>query len=1209
MSFLEYIKNSVLVLDGAMGTMIQGLNLTDADFGGPEFRMLSDLLSLSRPDEVKNIHLTYLRSGCHAIETNTFGASPLRLAEFDFSRLDIRGFAAFPQHLEHQKMSHADLSYAISKHSSVLARMAIEEHKRDADYDGRPLFVLGSIGPSNWVLASTNANLRRGSYSQIVDNFAVQVRGLIDGGTDVLLFETQQDPLELKAAIHGAHKAMHEKGVRLPIMAQVTVDQFGKMQIFNTDILSVMTTVQGIGIDVFGINCSIGPDLMRTTVQKIAANCPLPVSVIPNAGLPESENGKTVFKLTPEDMAQHLKEYVCEFGINIVGGCCGTTPAHISEIASTVRGLVPKKREVPRLVRVSGPQEAHVLDASTGLIRIGERLNVRGSQKVRQAVEGEEGINFHALEEVVEEQVKELGVTVIDVCMDSNLVDTAKTLVQVIQHVTTDFSGAMCLDSFSVEALLAAIEVYPGRPIINSISLEEYQKGLDKVDAVVPHTWAHDPLYVALCTGPEGPAATADDKFKLAKIIFEKCRDKYGIRADQLIVDVNAFPIGSESDETLNFALESLKAIPLIKSLHPHIMVSMGVGNLTNGLAKKPYMRQLLTSVFVDEARKRGMDAAIINPQHYLPVDSLDPEHVQLALKVILERDMEAFSELEDIAERRKGSGQVKRLTYDDLPLEQSICQKIRDGFKQRIKPQKIRVDDFVHEYVDQIVPQVAQALKIHKPLDFINQYLMSAMKELGDGFARGEVSLPHLLKSADVMKQAMGYIEAWLRHVSGVSVHDEIPYKGTVVLGTVFQDVHSIGKDLVKTLLENYGYRVIDLGVQTPLEKFVETAKLEKADAIGMSALLVQTSNHMITVAKMLKAAGLGHVDILIGGAPVNKRHAAYVAMCGQDNLAKMLRNVFYCPSGMDGVNVMNQLKESTERRDGMLKKNHEDLVWQYEHAIKKQAEMEELMRTLPRRQICLDGVKREQSQYVVPQKLSLTLADFKEHLDLKTLFSLNWRFGGESGWNKKGVTREDLESKLMSWVEICDAKKWIEPQGVFGVFPCRSHDDQVVIFDPVDLSRELARIPFNVVVGHDKKDLFSVAQYFLHGSDGRYDAIGLQITTGGAKVDEQIARFKSSDDTESAHFLQGLSDRVAEDMAEHVHQVLRARMQLGSREGARYSPGYPALKEIAVNRVLFDLLDAPEQLGIRLTDAGEFDPTGTTGAVVCFHPQAGYE
>jgi 5-methyltetrahydrofolate--homocysteine methyltransferase len=1207
MIFLETLKKRVIVLDGAMGTMIQDLDLSDADFGGSAYKMLSDLLTFSRPRQLKDIHLKYYRAGADAVETNTFGASTLRLQEYDFSGLDVAAFASVPGGVDLRKLSHDDFAYHLSRSAAELAREARDERRRDADYDGRPLFVIGSIGPSNWVLTSTNANLRRATYAQIVDNFYNQSLGLIDGGADVLLFETQQDPLELKAAVHGGQKAMREKGVKIPIMAQVTVDAYGKMQIFNTDVTAALTMIQDIGVDVFGINCSIGPDLMAKTVARIAEVSPLPISVIPNAGLPVSENGRTVFKFTPDDFAAQLGIFADEFGVNVVGGCCGTRPDHIAKVAAVMKGKAPKPRSVKKRVFVSGPQNAVELDSGTGLIRIAERLNVRGSKKVKDAVEGSDPVDFEILEEVMLEQVRDLGVPLIDVCMDSNQVNTEDVLVQVVQKLTTDFKGAMCLDSFSVEALVAAVEVYPGRPIVNSISMEEYAPGLDKIDAVVGKTWQHAPVYVGLATGPKGPGATAEQKAGLARQIYEKCRDKYGVRADQLIIDVNAFPIGSESDEKMNFAMESILAIPLVKKIHPDLKVSMGVGNLTTGLGKKPYMRKVLTSVFVDEARKAGLDAAIINPDHYVPVESLDPADVTLALKAIRERDMEAFARLEEISEERKGGPAVKKLSYDELPLEQAICQKIKDGFKQRIAG-RVEASGFVYDYVDAIVVQVAEALKTHAPLEFINKHLMAAMKELGDGFGRGEVSLPHLLKSADVMKQAMGYIEAFMRHSSGKDVHAEIAYKGTVVVGTVYQDVHSIGKDLVKTLLENYGYRVIDLGVQTPLERFVEEAKTHKADAVGMSALLVQTSNHMITVARMLQEAGLGHVDILIGGAPVNLRHAAYVSLHGEDDPARMLPNVFYCPSGMDGVNTMNQLKESEEKRGTMYRDNLENLKWHYEHAVRKKSEDEHLLKTLPRRTVSFDGLKRDASKCQAPGLIRMTLGEFSPHLDLKALFSLNWRYGGKSGWEKKGVSEDFLKTKLAEWVRNCDREGWIVPQGAFGLFQCYGHDDEVVLHDPV-VHHEIARVPFTPVIGAGKKDVFSAAQYFYPRGSETWDIIGLQVTTAGIAVEKQIAAFKARGDTESAHFLQGLADRVAEDMAQYVHGRLREFMGVSAREGQRYSPGYPALKDLAVNRTITKLLNAEKTLGIRLTEADEFDPPGTTGAVACFHPDAGYE
>lgn len=1207
MEFLQALKEQILVLDGAMGTMIQDLDLSDQDFGGSEYKMLSDLLTFSRPDDLKNIHLKYLQAGSNAIETNTFGASTLRLSEYDFSNLDTSTFAPIPGGLDLTKLSHDEMAYHMSKAGGEVARRAIAEYKESSAYDGRPLFAVGSIGPSNWVLSSTHANLNRGTYSQIVDNFYRQVLGLIDGGCDVLLYETQQDPLELKAAIHGGQKAMAERGVKLPIMAQVTVDQFSKMQIFNTDITAVLAMIQGIGIDVMGINCSIGPDQMVNTVKALSEFSKVPISIIPNAGLPVSEGGRTVFKQSPSDLAGHLLSFVKDYGVNIVGGCCGTRPDHIKAIAEAVKGVKPVAREIKKQNLLSGPQNAVPLDSSEGLIRIGERLNVRGSLKVREAVEGPDGLQLEPLEEVVNEQVQDLGLNIIDVCMDSNLVNTEETLVAVVKNITTDLSGALCLDSFSVEALLDAVKVYPGRPLINSISLEEYKDGVDKIDAVVPDTRQHDPVYIALCTDATGPAQTAQEKADFAKRIYDKCHSKYGIRADQLMIDMNAFPIGSESIEGMNFAMESINSIPLIKAIHPDIMTSIGVGNLTNGLAKKPYMRKVLTSVFIDLARKKGLDAAIINPNHYVPVESLDPKDVEIAHKIIIERDMDAFSQLEEIAMAKKGGPIVKKCSYEELPLEESICQKIKDGFKSR-KLGTVTKGDFTYQYQDTIVEQVALALEAHKPLDFINHYLMKAMQELGDGFGRGEVSLPHLLKSADVMKQAMGFIEGFLKHDSGADLSEELQYKGTVVIGTVYQDVHSIGKDLVKTLLENYGYRVIDLGVQTPLEKFIATAKEHKADAIGASALLVQTSNHMITLAKMLVDEGLSdQIDFLIGGAPVNRRHAASVSMHGQEDQGRQLSNVFYCSSGMDAVNVMNQLMESKDRRQHLRSQELEKLKFHYKQMTEKAEEDATLLKTLERRKVDNSQIKRSLEQVQDPMVIKLTMKEFLKHMDTKTLFSLNWRYGGHKSWEKKGVSEEILQGKLREWVELCDKNQWLIPQAVCGLFPCKAKGDDILIYDTKDTTKELARVNFNVVIGGGKKDTFSVAQYFLNGTTPDYDLVGLQISTGGSQVDTQIQKFKDEGDSESALLLQGLSDRVAEDMAEYAHKYLSEKMK--SSKNMRYSPGYPALKDIQVNKILHQLLKAKENVDVELTDAAEFNPTGSTGAVVCFHPQATYE
>jgi 5-methyltetrahydrofolate--homocysteine methyltransferase len=1204
-TFREALQQQIIVFDGAMGTMVQSMDLHDEDFGGADFKMLTDLLVFSKPGEQIRIHLEYYRAGANAVQTNTFGASPFRLSEYNFTQLDLSAFAPLPDGLDLRALSYEDMAYHLSKRACELAGDAREEYRAEPEYDGRPLFVIGAIGPSNRVLSSTDADLTESTFDEVVDNFYHQVRGLVAGGADVILFETQQDILELKAAVMGAQQALREAETDLPIMAQVAVDQFGKMQIFNTDIHAALVTLQDIGIDAFGINCSVGPDLMVHTIEKIARHSKLPISVIPNAGLPVSENGVTVFKFTPEDMAEYITRFVTEFGVNIVGGCCGTTPAHIHAIADAVRGRKPVARTPDNGLYISGPQEAVLLDSSETLIRIGERLNVRGSKKVREAVENESGdIDHHVLEDVVDEQVNGLGCGVIDVCMDSNLVDTTTTLKEVVHKQTTNFSGAMCIDSFALDALEEAIKVYPGRPIINSFSMEEVEDGVSKVEAVCRATAQHSPLYIGLAAGSEGPGATVAQKVDLAKQIVETAGG-FGVEPGQIFIDMNVFPIGSEAEEGMNFALESLESIPEIKAIHPALRTTCGVGNLTNGLGSKPYMRKVLTSVWLDEARKRGLDAAIINPNHYVFVEDLDPEDYKLCLRVILERDMDAFERLEDIAESKKGITVQRRSSYDDLAIETAICERIKDGFKER-EEGEIVVDGHSYAYKDKIVLPVVEIIKTHKPLEFINTYLMGAMNELGDGFARGEVSLPHLLKSADVMKQVMGFLEEYMRVSAGIDVHTEIEYKGTIILGTVFQDVHSIGKDLTKTLFENYGYRAIDLGVMTPLQEFIDAAKEHDASAIGMSALLVQTSNHMITVSKMMNEQGLSDTPILIGGAPVNHRHAAYVAMAGDDDTGRIRSNVFYCPTAMDGVNVMNNWVTEGDHAD-TLDANRAHLLNQYERATKRAQEDEALLAELPRREITFKQHQYPKQPALAPERITVDLDTLKPHMDTKTLFALNWKYGGSAKREKRGESQEHLHDLLDTWIARCSEHGWIQPQGVIGAYPCQSDGDEVVVYD-AGRSRELTRVAFDLVIGSDRQDTVSAAQYFAPIDSGHFDAIGLQIATCGPQVDEQLAIYRDEGDSEANLFLQGLSDRCAEDMAFYLHRQLRERFGLGHDHGARWSPGYPAVSDTGYNRAILELLGAEEAVGVRITEAGEFSPTGSTAALVCFHPDARY-
>ncbi|HDP34267.1 MAG TPA: 5-methyltetrahydrofolate--homocysteine methyltransferase, partial [Candidatus Hydrogenedentes bacterium] len=1174
-SFLDRVEKRPLCFDGATGTMIQKLGLDEVCYGGADFKMLVDILCFSMPETVRDIHASFYRAGADTVETNTFGASPLRLGEYDFSALDSAAFSSLPAGFDLHAADAKTFAYHLNCRAASIAREARELYRHEKGYDGRPLYVAGSIGPSNYVVSASTANLRHAGFDEISENFYFQCLGLLDGGVDVLLFETQQDILELKAGIFGAHRAMRERNMRVPIMAQVTVDSFGRMQLFNTDIHAALVTVQGTGIDVFGINCSIGPDLMEKTVEKICRFSSLPVSVVPNAGLPVSENGETVFRFDPDRFASYLERFVVEYGVSIVGGCCGTTPEHIAAVKETIKNAVPSRRNPDTRRYVSGPQRAVCLDDNANLIRVGERLNIRGSKKVREAVENETGINHDTLEAVAREQTHGLGCEIIDVCMDSNIVDTTAALCEVVHRQTTDFGGALCLDSFQFDALAAAIKMYPGRPILNSISYEEIAPGRLKMDALIEATRAHDPFYVALCTGPEGPAATAQAKLELAQRIIDRARDKHRLPPDRLLMDVNVFPIGSENSPDANFAMETLEGIRLVKQRHPQTLTILGVGNLTNGLASKPYMRVVLTSVFLDEARKRGLDAAIVNPNHYVFVEDLDQEHYELGRRIILERDMDAFETLEVIAAAKRGKAPQKKADYEHLDVDIAITEKIKAGYKERA-PGSFEFRGYSYGYEDRIVLQAAQALEHWEPLDFVNERLMAAMKELGDGFAKGEVSLPHLLRSADVMRQVMGFIEQYLANHSGSRQKSERRHKGVVVLGTVYQDVHSIGKDLACTLLENYGYHVVDLGVMTPLQQFLNAAVEHRADAIGVSALLVQTSNHMITLAKMMAEQGVD-VPLLIGGAPVSERHAAYVALAGHDDMEKMRGNVFYCRTAMDGVNVMNKLTGAGDAA-AYCELNRRALIRKYEQAQRRLEKESRLFETLPRRKVAPPPHVPHEVAYFRSKKYVCSLEELAAVMDKRTLFALNWRFGGPSGRERRGHSDAEMEALFERWTAQAEAGGWIRPQGVAGLFPCRSDGEQVVIFNPDRPGEEIARLEFASVLGAGNEDIVSGAQYFASDTAGGFDLIGLQIASAGAQVEEVIENFKNRDDYESALFLQGLSDRVAEDMAGRIHQNLRNLVGVADDCGQRWSPGYPGMKNIMHNITICDVLRADE-------------------------------
>ncbi|MCD6413070.1 MAG: homocysteine S-methyltransferase family protein [Elusimicrobia bacterium] len=1084
-----------------------------------------------------------------------------RIQDFDFSAFSDEKFG--DSGIDFSSAEPSEISYRLSRIGAEISKKAIGKYMKMAEYDGRPLFVFGSMGPSNRFLSPSPATLKRAEWEDIEKNYYFHSLGLIDGGADVLLLETQQDILEVKAAFSGCLLAMKERGKKIPLILQVTVDRFSRMSLFNTDILSAFVTVQDIGIDVFGINCSIGPDLMEPAVQKISKYSKVPFSVVPNAGLPFTKDGKVIYDFPPKKFAAIMERFALKYGANIVGGCCGTTPEHIREISKRVRGRKPAERKIDKRIFVSGPQNAVPINAG-GLLQIGERLNVRGSKKVREAVEKSKEIDFDALEEVKTGQ-EELGLKILDICLDSNAYDVKNAMRVVLSRLLPDFGGAFSIDSFDPEVFEAAVKVYPGRPILNSISLEKYGDST-KADVVIEKTVFHRPVYIAMLSDEGGPAKTAKQKLEIAEKLAGKCRS-YGVGFEDIFFDVGIFPVGSEGDAPVNFAVESLDAISLIAKLDKKAKTIVGVGNLSAGF--HPLVRRVLTSVFLAEAVSRGLAAAIVNPNNFIPVESIPSKERKLAERAIFGKDSDALDELERAASLKKGGRKISLSSragkvYDSADRLEAVVARIKDGYRQSLRG-KIERGEFNFEYSDGIIPLVFEIFSRKKPLDFVSENLISAMNELGDKFADGEVSLPHLLKSAQLMKYVMDFTESFLKF----SGSGEVAKKGKIVLGTVFQDVHSIGKDLVKTLFENWGWEVIDLGSQVESGKFVEAAKKHRPFAIGMSALLVQTSNHMLTVAKMLEDENI-RVPILIGGASVNWEFAFKIASAVKKGALK--EDVFYCKTAMEGVKFIEDLFSDREKT---VYSNRQRLFSHLESGQRVKSS-EKISEKVP-------SFRPPLKFKTFVRMLNVPLNDIK--INYRLLFNLNWKFGKEK-------TETELARLAAEWIEKSAKNKWLGPAGVAGIFLCNGAGDEIIGYSS------------------DKKEMFrirtKIARFFAPQDLG-FDAVGLQLATAGAMTDSVTADFERQNDFFSAHIFQGLANRLAEDTAEFLHNFLREAAGVAQNTGIRVSPGYPAIKDMENNRVIYEVLKG-EKIGVKLTDAFGFRPLAATAAVVCFNPEASY-
>lgn len=829
--------NQVILLDGGMGTLIQGYDLTINDFEGLEG--LNEILNLTHPEIIKAIHTEYLKAGSMAIETNSFGGSRIKLTEYD------RG----------------DDVYLINKRAAEIAREAI------TDFGGHH-FVVGSMGPTGKLPSSTDPVLGRVTFDEISQVFNEQATALIDGGVDVLLLETQHDILEVKAAIMGCRQAIAASGKDIVLQVQMTVDQNGVM-LYGTDIISAVNIIKDLGVDVVGINCSTGPAEMMTTLTKLSSVCPCALSVLPNAGMPHNEQGKATYSLDPETFSTLIARFVNELGIQVIGGCCGTRPAHIAALAKLRPSLKPAMRKITILPPFSSP--IATLPFKSLPYIIGERLNAQGSKKAKSLMMAND---YPTLLDIAKDQVG-LGADLLDLCFAmterSDEKDQLSTFTNLVAYAV---SSPLSFDSTEPDVLAAAIKRYAGRPLINSINLEN-----EKYKSILPLVKQFGLTTIALSIDEKGMARTTAEKLAITDRLV-KIAQSYGLREDQLMIDPLTFTLATGEEEFRSSALETLEAIRQIKQRYPTIHITLGVSNISFGL--KPPARKILNRVYLDHAVKAGLDFAIFHAAEYLPLSELPANLVSLANDLVLNTRETALIDYITTFENFAPVPTLKGKAI--LPEKRSIPEQIQAQIIERRR--------------EGLIPLLETLKESMSPPDIINTVLLPAMKEVGNRMESGEIILPFVLESAEVMRAAMTYLEGFMDKTKS-------HIKGTVVLATVFGDVHDIGKNLVKTIIANNGYRVIDLGKQVPVNDIVACAIAEKADAIALSALLVTTSKQMGAVVEALQKEELT-IPVLVGGAAINDTFAQHIS---SPNGIKYKGGVHYAKDAFSGLRLLEGL------------------------------------------------------------------------------------------------------------------------------------------------------------------------------------------------------------------------------------------------------------------------------------------------------------
>jgi 5-methyltetrahydrofolate--homocysteine methyltransferase len=1211
--FLDALRERVVVFDGGMGTSLQAAELGPADFGGEALEGCNEVLVRSRPDVVEVVHRGFLEVGVHAVQTNTFGGAPWVLDE-----------------------------YGLGADTEELNRLAAEVARRAADdyaSPGDPRWVVGSIGPGTRApsLSLGKDPARTRDFIDVPtmeDGYRRQVRGLLDGGSDVLLIETCFDLLQVKAAVAAVNDVFVERGERVPLMVQFTVEKDINTMLLGTEPLAAIAALDPLPIDVLGMNCATGPEDMREHVRTLSRSSRLPISVIPNAGIPYLDDGRTVYPLTPEGLAEAQHEFVTELGVAIVGGCCGTTPDHLAAVVAAVGDEVPRRRTLDRPgSRRDGAAGRHTdpgaatdappagddpatgreaitvewrpslaslysavpLEQDAAFLAIGERANANGSKAFREMLLAED---WEAMVQLARSQTRE-GAHVLDVCVDYVGRDGVADAIAVVDRFATQSTLPLVIDSTEPEVIEAALVRLGGRAVINSVNLED---GRVKADRLLPLARRYGAAVVVLAIDEEGQARTADWKVRVCERVAQIAIEGFGLEPHDLVFDCLTFPLGSGQEDLRRDGLETLEAIERVKEVVPGCFTTLGVSNVSFGLA--PAARQVLNSVFLKEAMDRGLDSAIVHPGKILPLHRIPEEQLAVARDLIHDRrgtaglggdapadydPLHRFMALFEGATTQRSSADARA----DLPVEERLEQRIVDGDR------------------DGIEADLDAALEEHAPLDIINRFLLKGMGTVGELFASGQMQLPFVLQSAEAMKTAVAYLEPHIEAAGGGSASA----KGRIVLATVKGDVHDIGKNLVDIILRNNGYDVLNLGIKQPIDTILHTAEEQACDAIGMSGLLVKSTVIMRENLEEMNARDLAHFPVLLGGAALTR---GYV----EDDLRALYAgDVFYCKDAFEGLRVLDTVlaaRRAGEAGPGELAARKE------RRRPEKRPQLEDPpahdAQGRPRSAVATDVAVPTPPFWGQRVVRGIPIDEVAPLVNEVALFRNQWGF--TPGELSPEEYRDLLETKarpvLREWLARARAEKVVTPEVVYGYYPANGDGDDLVVWDPeAPGERELLRFTFP---RQQRGRFLCISDFFRPVDSGEVDVLGLQVVTMGRRISDVAQELFARDRYQDYLFAHGFGVEMAEALAELWHRRVREELAIADDDGpavqdwfrqgyrgSRYSFGYPACPDLEDQAKLFRLVD-PRAIDVELTDEFMLHPEQSTSALIVHHPEAKY-